>query len=116
MADVLLVEDDDDLAFLIDRTLSGDGHQVLREGTAGGALAALDASPFDVVVTDLGLPDASGVVVCEAGRDRGVPVVVITANEKLRVIPTVAECARVVISKPFALDELTAAVDDAAAA
>ena len=116
MADVLLVEDDEDLAYLIDRTLSGDGHQVSREGTVTGALAALDATEFDVVVTDLGLPDASGVAVCEAGRDRGVPVVVITANERLRVIPAVSECARVVISKPFALDELTAAVGDAAAA
>ena len=116
MADVLLVEDDDDLAFLIGRTLSGDGHQVSREGTVTGALAALDAVEFDVVVTDLGLPDASGVAVCEASRDRGVPVVVISADERLQTVRSVSECARVVLSKPFDLGDLTAAVDDAAAA
>ncbi|MGE5607734.1 MAG: ATP-binding protein, partial [Bacillota bacterium] len=57
---VLLVEDHADTAKLIGRLLAAEGHQVVTAGGVTPALAATQASEFDAMVCDLGLPDGSG--------------------------------------------------------
>lgn len=59
MAHVLLVEDNNDLAMLFTLVLEGLGHQVHHETTLAGAERALDAKPFEAVLSDLQLPDGS---------------------------------------------------------
>jgi DNA-binding response OmpR family regulator len=101
VADLLLCEDDDDVAMLLEIVLARAGHSVARYGTVGGALAALAADEFDLVVTDLGLPDASGADVCHAGEAHGVPVIVVTARQADEELAEVRGCARSVLSKPI---------------
>jgi DNA-binding response OmpR family regulator len=110
VADVLVVEDDNDLAFLMTTLLRADGHHVVCHGTVRDAVSALEDEPFDVVVTDLGLPDESGFRVCELGRSQGLPVVVVTANAQPAVMHAAATCASAVLSKPFDSEALTAVV------
>ena len=57
---ILLVEDHHDTAKIVARLLRAEGHEVTHAGCVAEALAAADAAPFDVLMSDLGLPDGSG--------------------------------------------------------
>jgi two-component system CheB/CheR fusion protein len=57
---ILLVEDHADTAMMLKRLLELSGHQVGMAGGVGAALEALERESFDVLVSDLGLPDATG--------------------------------------------------------
>ena len=61
-AKVLLTEDLDDLRDLMERLLTGSGYQVVaaRDGEEALRLGLAAAVPFDVLVTDLGLPKING--------------------------------------------------------
>ncbi|NUP13643.1 MAG: response regulator [Polyangiaceae bacterium] len=56
---VLLVEDDEDNSYLISMMLERAGAQVQTAGTVERALE-LAVEPFDVVVSDIHLPDGNG--------------------------------------------------------
>jgi PAS domain S-box-containing protein len=59
-ARVLLVEDHPDTSRTMARLLAGYGFDVRTADSVAAALALAAAHPFDVVVSDIGLPDASG--------------------------------------------------------
>ncbi|WPB56087.1 response regulator [Xylophilus sp. GOD-11R] len=74
---VLLVEDNRAAAETLGLCLEDYGWAPVHVETCAAALAAASAQPFDIVLTDLGLPDGSGV---EIGRalSRRLPVVALT--------------------------------------
>jgi signal transduction histidine kinase/CheY-like chemotaxis protein len=57
---ILLVEDHVDTAKVMRRLLSDSGHQVETAGTVASALRMLDGGPVDLLISDVGLPDGSG--------------------------------------------------------
>jgi CheY-like chemotaxis protein len=57
---LLLVEDHQDSAELMAEILASHGHQVAVAATASEALELARTQVFDLVVSDVGLPDASG--------------------------------------------------------
>ena len=61
---LLLVEDHGDTAAVLSRLLRRDGYEVVQAGTVGAALAVaareMAGAGLDLVVSDLGLPDGSG--------------------------------------------------------
>ena len=61
---VLLVEDNDDGREFMRALLESDGHEVKAVSTVKAAIARLgttdDGAPYDVLLTDIGLPDGSG--------------------------------------------------------
>lgn len=57
---ILLVEDHDDTRMIITRLLQGFGYHVEPAETSGAAFEIFMAGEFDLVVSDLGLPDESG--------------------------------------------------------
>lgn len=57
---LLVVEDHAPTRAILGRLLTRNGHQVIAAGSVGEALAAFDPASCDVVLTDLGLPDGSG--------------------------------------------------------
>jgi two-component system phosphate regulon response regulator PhoB len=65
---VLIIEDEPDVARLVEFNLRGAGFEVERAETAADGLAKLRAAPPDVVVLDLMLPDQSGYEVCKTLR------------------------------------------------
>ena len=69
---ILLVEDHDDTRRLMARLLKGMGHAVTTAVSVGDALAAAErgGGEFDLVLSDLGLPDGSGHDLMRQLRDR----------------------------------------------
>ena len=80
-----LCEDDDELRGALRRALEADGFHVTATATGSDAVRRFAASPPDVLVLDIGLPDADGRDVCQALRARGVgsPVLFLTARDAL---------------------------------
>jgi DNA-binding response OmpR family regulator len=76
---VLVVEDDAGLRHALSRGLTGSDMEVREaaDGAAALALASNAEEPFDVIVLDIGLPDADGRDVCQAMRVRGVTALVL---------------------------------------
>jgi len=69
---VLLVEDHEDTAEMIASVLAMEGHEVRTAGDAPTALGILDRDgPFDLLISDLGLPGESGLQLMRALRARG---------------------------------------------
>jgi DNA-binding response OmpR family regulator len=113
---VLVVEDEEDLAFPLVRTLEREGYDVAWAQTGAAALAALDGRPdrtADVVILDLGLGDMDGLEVCRearsAGFDGGIMIVTARAGELDRVVG-LDYGADDYLAKPFGLAELQARV------
>ena len=67
---VLLVEDHADTARVLAKLLTDSGYEVTTANSAASALQASASKPFDVVVSDLGLPDATGYELMEQIRNR----------------------------------------------
>lgn len=74
---VLLVEDNEDAAAALSMCLEEYGYEVQHVGTCADALRTAAAGGFDAVLTDLGLPDGSGI---ELGRalSRELPVLALS--------------------------------------
>ncbi len=109
MSRVLIVDDEPKLGKLLAEGLEADGHQVTVAAGGAEALAALGRSGFEVVVTDLRMPEVDGLAVLRAARAApGVPEVVLMtayASAESAVAAMKAGAADYVI-KPFAVDEL----------
>jgi two-component system, OmpR family, response regulator len=108
---VLLIEDDAMIAQGLQTALRQGGFAVdwMRNGKS--AAAALQASVFDVVLLDLGLPDRDGIDVLRELRRRGdaTPVIILTARDEIQHrIAGLDAGADDYIVKPFDLDEVTA--------
>jgi DNA-binding response OmpR family regulator len=71
---LLVVEDHHDTATALNRLLTSAGYVVKTAGTVQAALELAESDKFDVVVSDLGLPDESGYELMQQLRDRyGMP-------------------------------------------
>jgi DNA-binding response OmpR family regulator len=109
MTSVLVVEDDPGIAAQLVRALSRSG--CLADHVVTGAGALRWESP-DVVLLDLGLPDADGVDVCRELRQRPkAAIIVITAygeeSDRVTALDAVADDYLV---KPFGVSELLARI------
>ena len=67
---ILLVDDHDDTRRIIARLLSQRGHTVSTAGSVRGGLECLEAEHFDVLISDIGLPDGSGHELMRQARER----------------------------------------------
>jgi DNA-binding response OmpR family regulator len=106
---ILVVEDEDAIADPLVAGLKREGYDVSRVATGEGAL---EASPADLVLLDLRLPDIDGLDVCRQLRERSrVPIIVLTARgeEADRVVGLELGADDYVV-KPYGLRELIARI------
>jgi CheY-like chemotaxis protein len=76
---ILLVEDHEDSAKIMVRLLGANGYQVSSAGTVADALNLARQQPFDLVISDLGLPDRSGLdLMRELKSDRAIPAIALS--------------------------------------
>jgi DNA-binding response OmpR family regulator len=108
---LLLIEDNQRLAELIEAGMLAQGFAVDRCATIAGAHSALASSTFDLILLDLGLPDGDGIDLLRAIRRRAsdTPVLVITARDALgeRVLGLDSGADDYLV-KPFEIAELAA--------
>jgi two-component system response regulator MprA len=104
-----LCEDDDDLRGVIRSAIEREGHEVRATASGADALRMFTESPPEVLILDIGLPDADGRDVCMALRANGVtcPVLFLTARSALPDrISGFRSGGDDYLAKPFALAEL----------
>jgi DNA-binding NtrC family response regulator len=109
MARVLVVDDEPKLGGVVAQMLALDGHAVVRAGGGREALARLAEEDFDVVVTDLRMPDVDGLAVLRAakGRSPAPEVVLMTAYGTAEsAVEAMKAGAADYVTKPFSMDEL----------
>ena len=113
MAHILLVEDNDDLAFGLRATLEFEGHDVEVAPDGGAARRSLGDRTPDLVVLDLTLPDVDGLTLLSEIRTRGdrTPVLILTARgDEADVLMGFDRGADDYVTKPFSTGELLARV------
>ena len=113
MARVLVVEDEEDIAFPLVRTLEREGYVVTWVEDGEAALDHLQSDQEDVVILDLGLPDMDGLEVCRRARDAGYEgaIMIVTARGgELDRVVGLDYGADDYLAKPFGLAELQARV------
>jgi len=110
---VLLVEDDLELAGIIEDGLGEHDINVVRESTfQDGRLRAM-LGTFDVVILDVMLPGGNGFDLCRSMRERGVgaPVLMLTARDAIDDrVQGLDSGADDYLTKPFAFRELVARI------
>ncbi len=112
---VLVVEDEDALATLLQYNLDKEGYEVALAQDGEEALMMVDERLPDLVVLDWMLPKVSGIEVCRRLRSRAetrnIPIILLTARgeetDRIRGLDTGADDY---VVKPFSMSELTARI------
>ncbi len=113
---VLLVDDEPDILELLDLTLSRMGLNTQTAATVAEAHSALSQQQFDLCLTDMNLPDGSGLDIVRSiqNSDNKCPVAVITAYGSMEMaIESLKAGAFDFVSKPVDLIRLRSLVESA---
>mgnify|MGYP006067580873 CR=1 FL=1 len=83
---ILLAEDDPSIRRLLEYLLKADGHQVRQAVDGAAALALLKEEPFDLVITDLYMPNLDGMGLLKEVKalEPDLPVLMLTAHSSLK--------------------------------
>ncbi|MCU1373230.1 MAG: signaling protein [Actinomycetia bacterium] len=110
---VLVVDDEPDIAFLIRHTLEGAGLDVVEARDGASALGVVATTPVDLVVMDMGLPDMTGLELLgrfkELSPDMRIIVLTAAPTTSDRIAGLLAG-ADDYMDKPFSSKELLARV------
>lgn len=124
MARILLIDDDDLVRESLTIHLQDAGYEVVAVADGRAGVAAYRPGAFDLVITDLFMPEVEGIETIRRLRqeDRTVPIVAITGGPSLsaspsgRQPPDYLRMARAlgateIVQKPFSLQRLRAIVE-----
>jgi len=106
---VLVVDDEQSMRELLEIVLRREGYEVIVADNGRAALSVIERQPIDLLISDIKMPDMSGVDVLRAARgiDPDILAIMITAFASTE---TAVEALRLgaddYISKPFKVDEL----------
>ena len=109
---VLLVEDEAPMRRFLRTTLRANGYQVIETATAREGMIHASGRNPDIVLVDLGLPDADGLTLVRSLRSRSrTPIIVISARGREQdKVMALDEGADDYLTKPFGVDELLARI------
>jgi signal transduction histidine kinase len=108
---VLVIDDEADIRDLVAESLTSQGHQITVAAGGREGLARFAAGHYDMVVTDLSMPDLDGWEVARAIKSsRGETPVLLLTGMADAMDPSAAMLVDGILKKPFDLDDLTAAV------
>lgn len=106
---ILLVEDSGDSASALSRLLKREGFCVTIAGTLGDAMSLFTRHRFDVLISDLKLPDGSGLdFMCWVRERRAVPGIAITGSDDVAASRAAGFAGH--FTKPLHFDRLVASV------
>ncbi|KQC00522.1 response regulator transcription factor [Pedobacter sp. Hv1] len=114
---ILIVEDDENLRFLVVHRLQAEGYQVLESGDGLTAVDTIMSEKPDMVLLDWMLPGKEGADVCEEVRKNGYEGLVIMMTAKAQDVDKIDAYnfgASDYVTKPFNMDVLVAMLDSKA--
>lgn len=109
MAKILIVDDERDIVLVIRTLLSQNGHESCEAPNGLAALRLFQSQYFDLIITDLRMPNMDGLAFLREikKQDKDIPVIVLTA---FAAPDTAAEAmeigAAIYLPKPFKANEL----------
>lgn len=112
-ASILVVDDSQDTLELVQRNLTSQGYKVFTALGVAGAIEILEATPIDLVITDIKMPKVSGHDLIRHVREnfKDTEVVVITGYPSIEgAVKAVKTGAEDYLAKPFTDDELFSGV------
>ena len=111
-ANILVVDDEPEIADLVEVYLKSEGFTVFKCGTGADALQCVNRERLDLAILDVMLPDISGFTLCgEIRREHHFPVLMLTARtEDMDKITGLTIGADDYMTKPFSPLELVARV------
>ncbi len=112
---ILLVDDIEDVRESCRDMLIAGGHDVVDTGSGREAIAMIGPGRFDLVFTDLGMPDVTGFEVAREAKRRspGLPVILLSGWSLEDDDARVAECEiDHVLAKPCTMSDLLEAVEN----
>lgn len=122
MATILVVDDEPDIRLLLQINLEHEGHEIVTAKDGAEALSAVQASPPDLIVLDVMMPDIDGWGVLDQLKSKlgkpfsDIPVIMLTAlGGPMDRVKGGIEGAVRYLTKPIDLDDLRTSVDDALA-
>lgn len=117
MASILVVDDEAALRAPLAAFLSKQGHNVVTAADGYEALARIQQEKIDLILTDLQMPNMTGVELIAAVRERGLslPIIAMTGGGgrpgQLQPVHAMEAGAGTVLAKPFSLAHLVLAVE-----
>ncbi len=108
---ILLCEDDALIRSSVAEMLESRGHRVLEADTAAQAVQIHGAQPIDLLMTDIGLPDASGVELVQKLRALSPDLPVLFATGQVDVGGIARDARTASILKPYGVHTLLQAID-----
>jgi two-component system response regulator PilR (NtrC family) len=115
-ARILIVDDERSMQEFLEILLRKEGYDVATAGDVDGALLALESDDFDLVISDIQMPDKSGLDLLRAVRaaQPDALVIMITAFATAETaIAAMKEGAYDYVTKPFKVDEIKLVVQKA---
>ena len=109
---ILVVDDEKEIADLVELYLANEGYTVYKFYDSGEALACIGETPLDLAVLDVMLPDLDGFQLCQKIREtHPFPIIMLTAKgEGMDKITGLSLGADDYMTKPFQPLELVARV------
>lgn len=109
---ILVVDDEKEIADLVEVYLENEGYEVLKYYTAKDALSCLESCQPDLALLDIMLPDTDGLQICRKIREKyQYPIIMLTAKgEESDKITGLTLGADDYITKPFRPLEMVARV------
>ncbi len=111
---ILVVEDDDNLRFLVGQRLKSEGYKVIEASEGNKGLELINTEKPDIVLLDWMLPGKEGSVVCEEARKEGFEGLIIMLTAKAQDVDKIDAYnfgASDYVTKPFNMDVLVAMLD-----
>lgn len=113
---ILLVDDEESVLYTLQAVLKTEGYRIEKARSAKEAIDLLNTQTFDLVISDVNMPGASGLELLDSIRDRdpNCLVILITAyGSEAIAVDAMRRGAYDYLPKPFANDELKLTVERA---
>ena len=111
MSKILIVEDDISIIRTLEAYLHSEGFKTVSVSGEREALTAIVNENVDLLLLDISLAEGNGFAVCEAAKERGLPVIFLTASgDENSVVRGLDMGADDYIAKPFRPRELVSRI------
>ncbi|MBE0460495.1 MAG: sigma-54-dependent Fis family transcriptional regulator [Candidatus Aminicenantes bacterium] len=109
MEKILIIDDEKSICDLLSVVFGKQGYEVKKSYTAAKALELIESEDFDLILTDIRLPERSGMYILKQVKKTkpGIPVIMITAYGTIKqAVDALKAGAADYVMKPFDMDEL----------